>query len=235
MSRWPDALRLKTYEVLLLRHRLRRQSYARFYGELMDRRASADPRRAVGGRWDEIGPLQLRFLVQQGLQRDHAFLDYGCGSLRGGRHVIAYLDPGRYTGVDVSPVMLEAASRLVAQEQLTGKRPQLSHTDGSLSELNGRRFDVVLAHSVLVHMPAPAVRSFIRQSVRLTAPGGVTYATCYLGPEWRNIAGTNFRHPFELFGDVADELGLDLHQFEPDEYPHPRGQRMLRWRASADR
>jgi hypothetical protein len=59
-------------------------------------------RKAVGGLWDEIGRLQFDYFVSQGLVPHHRLLDLGCGSLRGGVHFIAYLDPDRYSGVDRS-------------------------------------------------------------------------------------------------------------------------------------
>jgi hypothetical protein len=42
-----------------------------------------DHRRCVGGKWDEIGKLQIDFLKEQGLEKNMKFLDIGCGSLRG--------------------------------------------------------------------------------------------------------------------------------------------------------
>ena len=41
-------------------------------------------RDSVGGLWDEVGQLQVDFLVSRGLMQHHKLLDIGCGSLRGG-------------------------------------------------------------------------------------------------------------------------------------------------------
>jgi hypothetical protein len=57
-------------------------------------------REVVGGMWDLIGHLQFEFLIGQGLQPHHYLLDGGGGSLRGGVHLIRYLEPGHYFGVD---------------------------------------------------------------------------------------------------------------------------------------
>src|SRR3989449_5135255 len=65
-------------------------------------------REAVGGLWDEIGQLQIDFLVSQGLMPHHRLLDIGCGSLRGGVKMIRYLDVGHYAGVDLHESLINA-------------------------------------------------------------------------------------------------------------------------------
>ena len=50
----------------------------------------------VGAHWEELGSLQFRFMVDQGLLPHHVLVDIACGSLRGGVHFIPYLDPGNY-------------------------------------------------------------------------------------------------------------------------------------------
>ena len=72
-----------------------------------------------------IGQLQFNFMVSAGLEPRHAMLDVGCGTLRGGRHFIDYLDTGRYTGIDISPKAIEFGHTLVAEEGLAEKRPRL--------------------------------------------------------------------------------------------------------------
>ena len=46
--------------------------------------ADGHHREVIGGMWEELGRLQKRFLIEQGLKPDHRFLDMGCGSLRAG-------------------------------------------------------------------------------------------------------------------------------------------------------
>ena len=75
-------------------------------------------REAVGGLWEEMGRLQFDFLVEQGLQPHHKFLDIGCGSMRGGRHFIAHLDPGNYFGVDREAKLLSSGKTELAAQGL---------------------------------------------------------------------------------------------------------------------
>ncbi len=68
-------------------------------------------RNYVGGLWDELGKLQFEFMVAQGLRPHHVFLDVACGSLRGGRLFIPYLDRGNYLGLDKERGLIRAGLR----------------------------------------------------------------------------------------------------------------------------
>src|SRR6478752_254837 len=83
--------------------------------------ARDDLRSTVGGHWDEIGRLQFEFLVAEGLEPRHAFLDLGCGVLRGGVHFVRYLDPGNYYGIDISSAMIDGARRELADADLANR------------------------------------------------------------------------------------------------------------------
>jgi len=49
-------------------------------------------RAEVGGKWETVGELQFKFMKERGLKNHHVFLDIACGSFRGGRFFIPYLD-----------------------------------------------------------------------------------------------------------------------------------------------
>src|SRR6476619_314261 len=77
--------------------------------DLIDNEVREGRHRAViGGMWEEIGALQLGFLVSQGLARSDKLLDIGCGCLRGGVHLVEYLDASNYYGVDINESLLQA-------------------------------------------------------------------------------------------------------------------------------
>ena len=90
-----------------------------------DARVAENPQTAIGGNWEKIGRLQFDFLKEAGLRPENRMLDVGCGTLRGGRHFIRYLNEGNYTGIDISPACLEAANALLKKENLTVKRTNL--------------------------------------------------------------------------------------------------------------
>jgi SAM-dependent methyltransferase len=104
--------------------------------------------------WDQRGRFQLEFLKSRGMTEGHSLADVGCGPLRAGSHLIRYLDAGNYCGVDYNPDFIRVAREAVAQDAgLARKAPRVQIVDNfRFSEL-GSKFDIVLAFSVLNHVP----------------------------------------------------------------------------------
>jgi SAM-dependent methyltransferase len=125
--------------------------------------------------WDRRGLLQLRFLCERGLLPGARLLDVGCGPLRAGVHLISYLDPGNYFGVDYNQDFIRAAKQIVSQEGLDHKRPSLdvihdfSFCDGDA--------DFALVFSVLNHCDAQQRELFFRNIPRAMRRGGRVYVT----------------------------------------------------------
>ncbi|MEP7013166.1 MAG: class I SAM-dependent methyltransferase, partial [Acidobacteriota bacterium] len=123
--------------------------------------ASGWHRTWIGGLWEEMGRFQLDYLVAEGLAPGMTLLDVGCGCLRAGVHLIPYLEPGRYFGVDVSAPLLDAGYdvELVAvglQDRLP--RENLLANGSFEAWRFGTRFDMALAQSVFTHLPANFIR-----------------------------------------------------------------------------
>lgn len=121
--------------------------------------------RHLGGgaeHWERRGAFQLFLLRQLGLKPAHAVLDTGCGPLRGGQHLIDYLDSGSYVGVDDSADFIHAAGQIVReQEHLERKAPLLARVDDfDIASITSRTFDYVLAFSVLNHCTARQRQAF---------------------------------------------------------------------------
>lgn len=82
-------------------------------------------------------------------------LDYGCGS----GMLAAYVEPGRYFGVDTDPAMIDLA------------RSTFPRHTFSVEELpQGRRFDTIVALAVIEHVPDPA--AFLTRAIAHLAPRG---------------------------------------------------------------
>jgi SAM-dependent methyltransferase len=193
-------------------------------------------RKAVGGMWEELGRLQLDFLVGQGLRPDHSFLDVGCGSLRGGVHFIRYLDAGRYYGFDRSPERLAAGRDVeLPRYGLVDKRPVLEVIDDFGVERFGRAFDFALAQSVFTHIPLDVIELCLQNVGEVLAPGGRLYATF----NERSDASADHVDRSELPYGKDPIVRYDFSAFEElcrggplsvdyiGEWGHPRGQKML--------
>jgi len=167
----PHIRRLTRNAIIGARHR----DHVGFYREVMRRNVAADPNLAVGSgsrkRWMELGKAQFDFLTANGLDPTHHMLEIGCGNLRGGWRFIDYLGPGQYTGIDISPDVLLAAHRTLAEFDLHDKQPRLVPVDDlTLSWLPAGRFDVVHAHSVFSHCPIEVIAECFANVGRVMAP-----------------------------------------------------------------
>lgn len=206
-------------------------------------------RDAVGGLWDEVGPLQRDFLVAQGLRPEHRFLDVGCGALRGGVHFIEYLEPGRYHGIDASPEILAAARVELDRHGLAHKGPHLVCDADFGFEAFGERFDYAIAQSVFTHLPINAILVCLQKIERVLEPGGRFFATFFENPQGTRrldvlqhervdgppLASYPDRDPFHYGVDLFEWLceGSRLSVEYIGDWGNPRSQRMLAFTAGS--
>lgn len=176
----------------------------------------ADYRGFVGpkGRYDYMGGTQFALLWSLGLRAGHRLLDIGCGSLRGGRLYIAYLDPDRYTGLEPETWLVEEAlDQQIGRDVVALKRPTFVHNDRfDVSGLG--TFDFVVAQSVASHT-GPAMTAQLLAAVRSAlAPTGMAAVTFVHG--WR------------------DNRLEGWHYFEPPHVTRYRRRTIAGWLADAD-
>ncbi|QSR84390.1 class I SAM-dependent methyltransferase [Methylacidimicrobium sp. B4] len=188
----------------------------------------------VGGLWEEIGELQFRFLVDQGLRPEHLLLDVGCGCLRGGIRFIRYLEPGHYLGIDKEPLLLEAGKRELGSDLLREKRPELLASGSFAFHRFSRRPEWALAQSLLTHLCRRDLERCLAQLRRVMAPGGVFYATFFeaAAPSPNPRASHSLGY-FAYTRKEMEELG-SRHGWNPHyigEWDHPRNQRLMLFRA----
>lgn len=135
-------------------------------------------RKYVGGNWDAIGKLQRDFLVEQGLQPDHRFIDVGCGSLRAGLHLVGYLNPGHYYGIDINASVIQAGYEVELTDEQRAKLPpeNLRATDRFDIDF-GVQFDMAIAQSIFTHVSLNHVRLCLYRVAKSMRPGGKFFAT----------------------------------------------------------
>lgn len=146
----------------------------------------ADDKR--GGRWD---PAQFLETGRVGVAdaaswltelragpRWGRVLDFGCGAGRLTQALAAYAD--EVVGVDVAPAMLATAREL---DPPANCRFVLNEAS-DLSAFDSGAFDLVYSDLVLQHLPAPLIDGYLREFVRVLAPGGVALLQCTTRPLW---------------------------------------------------
>jgi hypothetical protein len=131
----------------------------------------------VGALWDEIGSLQFRFMVDQGLLPRHVLVDIACGSLRGGVHFIPYLDAGNYLGIEKERNLI----RLGLKKELSGtlvaaKCPELVVSDTFEFHRFSRQANYAIAQSLFTHLPPAMIKDCLTK-LRAFAPECRLFAT----------------------------------------------------------
>jgi SAM-dependent methyltransferase len=98
-------------------------------------------------------------------------LDLGCGTGVAARTIARRADfPGRVTGIDLSPYLVEAARRLADEEGLGG-RVEFRSGDTRDLDIPDGRFDAVVAHTLVSHVPEAL--TVLKEAGRVVKPGGL--------------------------------------------------------------
>jgi SAM-dependent methyltransferase len=200
-------------------------------------------RAQVGGLWEQMGELQLNFLVEQGLKDHHTFLDIGCGSMRGGIKFAQYLRAGHYFGVDANAHLISAGKQELKAAGISPDDVAIRHTADFELEF-GLPFDFALAQSVFTHLPLNSIQACLLSVATVLSPTGRFYATFF-----NNYLGKNHREPIRWKGSdsattvtsypdrdpfhydlsafqwICEDLDLDVTYI--GDWGHPRQQEML--------
>jgi len=207
----------------------RRMDYLEAYSKDTDILVERDPHSAIGGRWEEMGRLQFDFLVDKGLKPHHRLLDIGCGTLRGGRLFISYLNAGNYSGIDISSKAVEYGRQLVEREGLSEKKPQLivsKNKDLKFIGFDSVQFDYLLAQSVFTHLKPEHIEECFQNIGGIMHEYSLFFFTYNEALEFKQTWFKGFSYPLSYFQSLADQHKFVIENCS-EEYKHPRGQRMM--------
>jgi hypothetical protein len=202
-------------------------------------------REVVGGLWDELGQLQLDFLMGQGLRPEHTLLDIGCGALRGGVKLIPWLKPGGYWGIDRNAALLDVGYAIeLGRLRLTDRQPRaqlVQLEDFEFASLPAR-FDMAIAQSLFTHLSLNRIRRCLARLAPAMETGGCLFASFFEldDPAQREEPvvyqpGGLISHSDRSFyhyhrSDFAFAIaGLPWSLSYIGDWGHPRGQRMVRF------
>ena len=128
--------------------------------------------------YDLMGASQFRLLTAVGLRERHTVLDFGCGSLRAGRLLLPYLQPGRYFGIEPNAWLVQdAIAAEIGADQIRLKKPQFSHNADFRTDVFGTAFDFILAQSVLSHTGRDLTQRLLANFAGSLAETGLVFAT----------------------------------------------------------
>jgi len=95
-------------------------------------------------------------------------LDFGCGVGRLTQALARHLD--EVWGVDIAPAMIELAN---SYNRFGERCRYVVNETGDLSRFPDNHFDFVLSLITLQHMPPDSAKAYLKEFVRVLAPGGV--------------------------------------------------------------
>jgi hypothetical protein len=192
----------------------------------------------VGGRWEAVGRVQFDFMVHQGLKPQDTLVDVGCGSLRGGRLFIAYLDPEHYLGIDHAPWLIKAGLKHEIPKGLRReKRPQFVISERFEFHKFGKRPNYGIAQSLFSHLTKDDVLLCLANLRAEIREGGRFYATFvpkgflpgdHLNPERSDDHGA-FEYDADEILTIGREAGWQARYVGV--WGHPLGQEMLEFLA----
>ncbi len=103
-------------------------------------------------QYDFMGATQFRLLCSLGLRAHHQVLDLGCGSLRAGRFLINYLEPGNYCGIEPNQWLIdEGIKEQVGDSLIAIKKPRFDTNSEFNTAVFGQKFDFIIAQSIFSH------------------------------------------------------------------------------------
>ncbi|MFT4664319.1 MAG: hypothetical protein ACI8YQ_001250 [Polaribacter sp.] len=123
------------------------------------------------GDFKKAGLDKYEKLKNWGLRERHVCVDYGCGSLRIGQHVIKALAPGHYYGLDITDQFFNIGKEMLGQELIQQKKPQLSIIgDSVLDTIANRGVDYIFSNGVLIHVPPFELTNYFTKILSLLGP-----------------------------------------------------------------
>jgi hypothetical protein len=152
-----------------------------------------------------------------GIERDHAVIDYGCGSLRVGQHLIAYLAPGRYHGMDVTDHFYKVGLARLSPIALAEKRPKF--TVISQRDVPGMQADWpewVIATAVLQHVPPADLKAFGGKLRQLCGPATKIILTYHRAPSPLRTAAMSWAYDDSTLADaftLDNSMTLTIREF----------------------
>jgi SAM-dependent methyltransferase len=175
-------------------------------------------------QYDLMGASQFCLLASLGLRSYHQILDVGCGSLRLGKLLIPFLDPGRYYAVEPNKWLVRDAVREeLGKEILRIKKPRFSHNDDFNFNVFEESFDFIVLQSIFSHCGDDLIRKGLESCRQVVKNNGIVAATFIHGD--KNFQGKGWVYPEcvqyipEHIRDIINSVGFECTNIP---WYHPR-------------
>ncbi|MBN66810.1 MAG: hypothetical protein CMM94_04500 [Rickettsiales bacterium] len=148
---------------------------------------------------EDVSDAQYEFLLSQGLNAQHTFLDVGCGTMRLARRLLNYLQPTHYLATEGHAELVESGiKKHLSHKQRSRLSPAQVSTDGVLdfSFMEERKFDVAMAHGFSSRWPVSHLRHMLRHLEAHAHDNSVVFVSFALCPDFHAV-NEPLTHPTE--------------------------------------
>jgi ubiquinone/menaquinone biosynthesis C-methylase UbiE len=121
---------------------------------------------AIGGGYEEFGPICADVLIQSGLRDGMSVLDFGCGSGRVAHALAKKVTLSQYLGTDVVQKLLNYAKTKTPKNYVFVKHHELS------IPAENETFDFAFAFSVFTHLLQAEIYIYLEDIHRTLKPKG---------------------------------------------------------------
>ena len=179
------------------------------------------PHATIGGRlkgkqdFNESGIPMLNNLIRRGMEPGHVCIDYGCGSLRVGQHIMNYLEPGHFWGLDIADRFFKEGVELLGSEFIDRCRPNLRVISReSAEEVAAAKPDFLLSLAVLIHVPPTEVDEFWDHLMTCITDNTRTLFKIKCSDELIQYSGRSWTYPETMIEQAIEARGGHC-SFEP--------------------
>jgi hypothetical protein len=166
-------------------------------------------RNLTNGEFGESGSEALDVLIEHGLTPNDACIDYGCGTLRIGIHVINYLKPHRYFGLDVDELFINEGINMLDEEMIIDRAPRFGViSPETVAEAAAAKPSMLFSWKVLLHVHPDELYEYFQNIVTIIGDDG----TALVCSKWGNgnetiqFGGQSWAHPIGKVFDVLTDL-----------------------------
>ena len=161
------------------------------------------------GDYSTSGQGTFQRLVKLGLKPGDVCVDYGCGTLRIGHHVINYLDPDNYWGLDISQYLLDEGRKLVGEDVWAQKHPRLRIiAPQAVADAAAAKPNMMFSFAVLLHVHPDELSEYASNVMTLIGTQGQAILDANLmDGETVQHSGRSWAHSRKLFETLLAERG----------------------------
>lgn len=167
------------------------------------------------------GQSFFKRVLDSGLKPSDVCVDYGCGTLRVGLHVINYLQPKAYWGLDIADFLLVEGRKLIGEELWSEKEPQLRViTPDAIAEAAAAKPAMLFSSAVMLHVHPDALSDYVHNIMTIIGTDGQAVIDAHLHDgETIQFSGRSWAHSVPRFRELVVEHGGRIDILHETDFP----------------